>query len=147
MDKKNYFIAFKIFKFLDLRLVFYILKTAQQIESAYKSSSLLKFLNTKINKILPEKYGTETLYSYIIFCLRIRQFIGCKDTCLTRSILLCRVLRESGINAKVNFGTKKKDRISKDNWSTVGHCWVIVNDDKKNYGYPFIVQYPEGNVC
>lgn len=64
-----------------------------------------------------------------------------RDTCLTNSILLCRVLRQSGIRARVNFGVMK-DSSGSGGMNTAGHCWVTVAEEDISPPYPVIFTYP-----
>lgn len=72
---------------------------------------------------------------YVDLCMFIFRKSGFEDTCLTRSVLLCSVLRRAGIEAKVNFGTEHKDG------RFVGHCWLDYNKEEGK-GYKLLCSYP-----
>jgi len=64
---------------------------------------------------------------YVNLYLFILKRLGIRNTCLTYSILLCHMLRQFGINAKINFGAKKTDFKSRSGLNMIGHCWVSVD--------------------
>ncbi len=51
--------------------------------------------------------------------LRVGAAIGLLNSCLSRSVVLCRLLRENGVDARVAFG------LNKDGDRLAGHCWVV----------------------
>jgi Transglutaminase-like superfamily len=82
------------------------------------------------------------LKSYCSLWFTIRQRIGFKDTCFYRSALLCRILRISGIDAHIHFGTMKADDTPTSLWHTNGHCWVSCNNESIETEYSFVFKYP-----
>lgn len=76
--------------------------------------------------------------------LTLRKRVGYHDTCYFRSTVICRVLRRSGIDARLNFGTMKKEtrELCNDDWHLTGHCWVSLGDETTETVYPFVIQYP-----
>jgi len=129
-------------KYFNIKLILHILKNAEKVTSASESSSLLDLVNIQVNPNFKPKYPFILLSSNVRLCINIRRLFRCKDTCLIRSILLCRILREHGIDGKINFGTQKKENSAQPGWSTEGHCWVTVDAQEKDHGYPFTFQYP-----
>jgi hypothetical protein len=51
--------------------------------------------------------------------LRVGAALGLLNSCLSRSVVLCRLLRENGVDARVAFG------LNKDGDRLAGHCWVV----------------------
>ncbi|OQA88030.1 MAG: Bacterial membrane flanked domain protein [bacterium ADurb.Bin236] len=51
--------------------------------------------------------------------LRVGAVFGLLNSCLSRSVVLCRLLRENGVDARVAFG------LNKDDDRLAGHCWVV----------------------
>jgi hypothetical protein len=73
---------------------------------------------------------------YCQFSMRLMRLFGLRDTCLTYSVLLCRMLRRSGLDARVNFGAVKEDG------GLIGHCWVTVGDERADPSFKLIFEYP-----
>lgn len=101
-------------------------------------------LNQKVSlKRKPE--DKDKIPRYISLYFRFLGKVGFRNTCLTRSALLCYVLRKRGYNAQMNFGIKtdpEKDNIDP---SFLGHCWVsVAHDNYKELSYETISQYPKG---
>jgi hypothetical protein len=82
------------------------------------------------------------LRRYCALWLAIRNRLGFHDRCYYRSALTCRVLRQSGIDARLNFGTMKGDASAADDWHFTGHCWVSYGTEVLETAYPFVIQYP-----
>lgn len=79
----------------------------------------------------------ETVERYCQLCLRAWSAVGFKVTCLVYSLLVCRMLRESGFNAEVNFGSgKNRGRM-------IGHCWVTVGGETIESPYTIIFRTGE----
>ena len=55
-------------------------------------------------------------------CFRIGARLGARNTCLIHSVVLCRMLKQHGMNATLTLGVKKEngDRM-------IGHCWVTLD--------------------
>lgn len=116
----------------------------------------LKFIVTPREKLLtfirvPLKIHSapnrviEKIRSYVSMYLDIRRKLGVRDTCLTRSLFLCRALREKGIDARVQFGVREADaheRQTPDDEKTVGHCWVTVPGEQIRHNFPLVVTCP-----
>ena len=117
---------------------------------------LLKFIFTPREKLLtfirvPLKSHSapnriiEKIRSYVSIYLNIRRKCGVQDTCLTRSLFLCRALREKGIDARVQFGVRAADaheRQALDDEKTTGHCWVMVPGEQIPHNFPLVVTCP-----
>jgi len=56
---------------------------------------------------------------------RVGGLLGFLNTCLTRSVIRCRLMRENGIDARVVFGLDKRGD------TMAGHCWVVWKDGPK----------------
>lgn len=55
--------------------------------------------------------------------LRIGAALGYVNSCLTRSVIRCVLLRQCGVDARVAFGLNKHgERLD-------GHCWVVLPGD------------------
>ena len=134
---------FKKFRYYcDFKLHWHIFVIVLEVTIS-KYSSLLSLNYSNLDpKITNDEKHIEKIYKYVGLCLRIRRILGFRDSCFTRSILLCRLLRKSGFNAKINFGTKKADKPMQNDWSTIGHSWVTLNDEEIRTDYPFIFKYP-----
>jgi len=50
---------------------------------------------------------------------RVGGLFGLLNTCLTRSVIRCRLMRETGIDARVVFGLDRRGE------ALAGHCWVV----------------------
>ncbi len=84
-------------------------------------------------------------YDFIGRCVNayfsFRRRLGIRDTCLVRSVIQCRVLRQFGLDARLSFGAMKApDAIP--GMNTAGHCWVSVEGDGSRPPYPLIFRYP-----
>lgn len=79
----------------------------------------------------------EKITRYVGLCLRLRARFGMRNTCLTHSVLLARMLRGHGMDAKVNFGVQKNggDRLA-------GHCWVTIGQEEIQPDWMLVCRYP-----
>ena len=77
----------------------------------------------------------DKIIRYVNLCLFLRKKIGINDNCLTRSLLLCYALRQSGIDERLSFGVKRR------NGKLIGHCWMDKGLDKV-IDYQNILIYP-----
>lgn len=72
--------------------------------------------------------------------MRIGGLTGRLNTCLSRSVIRCRLMREAGIDARVIFGLNKNEDMLK------GHCWVVWEGSSgpglKDSNFDFIEVYP-----
>jgi hypothetical protein len=50
---------------------------------------------------------------------RLGGLFGLLNTCLTRSVIRCRLMREAGTDARVVFGLDRQGE------ALAGHCWVV----------------------
>ena len=137
----------KIFYYRDIKLHFYIFFASLKLPISLfpeQKKGYIHQLNQKIG--LKKKTKDKNKISrYISLYFRFLGKLGFRNTCLTRSTLLCYVLREHGYNAQMNFGIKTDpDRDNLDP-SFLGHCWVsVAHDNHKEKGYDTISQYPLG---
>lgn len=111
-----------------------------------RPGALLKFIEIDLpTKTLRKNYTPDQLYRYVCLCVGLRRRLGFKDTCLIKSLLQCRLYREAGFDARVHFGTRTADeeeRHNLDGWSTVGHCWVTLNNETIPADFPFVFTHP-----
>jgi len=131
--------------YLDFSLHWHVWRTSFKLTSM-KQGLMLKLV--KINcdtNLLARAYTISQLDRYVGICIWLRRKFGLKDTCFIKSLLQCRIFREAGFDAKINFGTRKatqEELPQLDGWSTVGHCWVTLNGQNPSYDFPFVFQYP-----
>lgn len=78
----------------------------------------------------------EKIFRYAHLILYLRKLVGFRDTCLISSLLLCNLLRQSGIGAQVNFGARKDGR------KMAGHCWVSIDNEGSPVDWQTIFKYP-----
>ena len=122
----------KLWYYRDIALLLRVFVNSFRI-SLSRSDSLISLANPKQNHY---NHSKEKMIKYVNFCSFLRRKIGLRNTCLTYSILLCRMLRSSGINARVNFASKKEEN------RMLGHCWVIVEGEKISSDFQPIFKYP-----
>lgn len=137
--------SFKKFKkYRNIRLLFYVLFTSIRI-SFLKKGQLLKFIDIDIKNKSSQQKELEYLYRYICLCTTFRRLFGIMDTCLTKSLLQCRIYRDYGIDAKINFGLRQATELEPAtlNSNITGHCWVTVDNCQVPHNFPFIFQYPK----
>lgn len=133
----------KILYYSDARLFFRISMISLMIflrTSFFSCKALIALADSKKGK--KTKVGTEKIIRYVHLFLRLRKKLGFKETCLTYSILLCRILREFGLDAKINFAGKKSETLSTDTLPISGHCWVSLNGENETGDWNLIFQYP-----
>lgn len=122
----------KLWCYRDVALLLRIFVSSLRI-SLSRSKSLLSLANPKRNQY---NYSKEKIIKYVNSYSFLRRKLGLNNTCLTYSILLCRMLRSSGIDAQVNFASKKEEN------RMLGHCWVTVGDEKIKTTEQLIFNYP-----
>ncbi len=106
---------------------------------------LLMFIRAPLKTRGASNRNIEKIRSYVSIYLNIRRKFGVQETCLTRSLLLCRALRENGIDARVQFGVRAADaheRQMLDDQKTVGHCWVTVPGERVPHNFPLLITCP-----
>jgi hypothetical protein len=79
---------------------------------------------------------------YCDFWLMVRRFMMYPDSSYYRSTLLCTVLRKSGFNAVLNFGSSSGQSYQGPNLIFCGNCWVSFENEVIDKGYASVVQYP-----
>lgn len=127
----------KLFYYRDLKLLLKIFICSLKISfiSFIKGPHLAILAMPPINTRTVKNTDRYKITRYVNFHFFIRRKFGIYYSCLMRSILLCYMLREAGIKARVDFGAKKiNGRLS-------GHCWVNENQ-KEVEGYQTIFKYP-----
>lgn len=122
----------KLGYYRDIPLLSRTFFTSFKISIASRGSQI-SLANPRQNGKKEEK---EKIVKYVNLCLYLRRRLGFKDSCLTSSLLLCSLLRQHGIDARVNFSAKKE------NEKMAGHCWVSVGDEKISSDYTPIFRFP-----
>ena len=128
-----------------MRLFFRIFSTSLELRislfPAQKKKSLFR-LNQKV--ILKRKTDKkDKIFRYVSLYSRLLGKLGFRNTCLTRSALLCLVLRKLGYDAQVNFGIPINSGKNNLDPSFQGHCWVNIAGDNFMEGeYETIHKYP-----
>lgn len=107
---------------------------------------LLRFICAPVRtRSLPDG-RIEKIQCYVSIYLNIFRMGGLRDTCLTRSFLFCRALRENGVEAFVRFGVREADARDgqlPDDGKTVGHCWVeAAGGEQIPHNFPLVVTCP-----
>ncbi len=67
---------------------------------------------------------------------------GAGASCFARSVLLCRVLRQSGIPASITFGGVQGERGEDGGREKVRHCWVEEAGEGPPEGWKPVFRYP-----
>lgn len=135
----------KILYYRDVKLLWRVFTASLKISfiSSIRRSQLLNFLVSP-KKNITKNADENRIIKYVGFCVFIRKKLGIRDTCLTYSILLCNILRRAGIDAKVNFGAKKREENGNpEDLNLIGHCWVTIGNEKKETAEKLIFCYPE----
>lgn len=111
-----------------------------------RREKLLRFIRVPIRTRGVSDGIIERIQCYVSIYSNIFRTFGFRDTCLARSFLLCRALRENGIEAFVRFGVREADACDgqmPDDWKTVGHCWVTVSGGEQiPHNFPLVVTCP-----
>jgi len=116
------------------------------------SSKFIGYYHAIPVTVLPHHKSSNPLHvnrlrHYSLLWLKLRTRFGFDDACYYRSALMCTVFRRSGIDARLNFGTKKEEVTSDIDWHFSGHCWVSYGQEKIQTAYSFLIQYPsEGSL-
>ena len=127
----------KILYYRDVKLLWRVFTASLKISfiSSIRQRQLLNFSISPKKMVLTKNADTDKIYKYVCFCLFILRKLGFRYTCFTHSILLCRMLRQAGIEASVNFGARKAGR------ELEGHCWVS-HSEATTVDYQTIFTYP-----
>ena len=127
----------KILYYKDWQLLMSVFASSLKISlvSLLGKGHLLLSSIPPLNK-LTKKQNKEKVIRYANLCLFLRKRLGIRDTCFMRSIFICSVLRQSGIDAEINFGSPKKDK------EFIGHCWVDQHREGVIIDYQIIFRYP-----
>ncbi len=75
--------------------------------------------------------------------LRLAGRPGAGASCFARSVLLCRVLRQSGVPASITFGAARGERGEDGGREKVRHCWVEAAGEGPPEGWKPVFRYPE----
>ncbi len=87
-------------------------------------------------------YMPETVVRYVEFWLYLARRLGKGTTCLPRSVLLCRVLRQSGIEARITFGATKPPGGVLTPLEKIRHCWVEEAGEGPSESWAPLLRYP-----
>ncbi len=135
----------KILYYRDVKLLWRVFTATLKISfiSSIRQRQLLNFLISPKKMVLTKNADREKITRYVNLYTFIRSKLGFKETCLTYSLLLCHVLRRAGIDAKMNFGAKKKEvKKNAEDLNLIGHCWVTINKEEIQTPYQRIFTYP-----
>ena len=135
----------KVLHYKDLRMLWTVFFTSLKISviSCIKGPHSAIISMPSVNTDMEEKYSRNEINRYVNLCVFIRRKLGICDTCLTYSILLCHMLRRAGVEAKINFGAKKREqKTNSGDLSLIGHAWVTVGEEELQLPYQKILQYP-----
>ncbi len=136
----------KILYYRDVKLLWRVFTASLKFFfiSSIRQRQLLNFSISPKKMVLTKNADTDKIYKYVCLCLFILRKLGFRHTCFTHSILLCRMLRQAGIAARVNFGAKKKEeKENAEDLNLIGHCWVTIGNEKKETAEKLIFSYPE----
>ncbi len=86
-------------------------------------------------------HDREKITRYVNFWLLLCRKLGVKNTCFPYSLLLCSVLHQSGVKARINFGVKNNNEGLGDKM-LIGHCWVTVPDEKSPEEFSLLFHKP-----
>ncbi|MBU0549689.1 MAG: lasso peptide biosynthesis B2 protein [Candidatus Omnitrophica bacterium] len=128
----------KVSYYKDWRLLLRVFVTSLRISFiclSGKAHLLLSLIPLETHKFTKNQ-DKEKIARYVYLCLFLRRILGIRDTCFMRSVLLCSILRQAGIEAGINFGSKKEDK------EFLGHCWVNQNREDMISGYQLIFRHP-----
>lgn len=87
-------------------------------------------------------YMPETVVRYVDFWFYLAERLGRGTTCLTRSVILCRVLRQCGIEARITFATTETPGGVLSPLEKVRHCWVEEAGERPPRGWAPVLRYP-----
>lgn len=134
----------KIFAYRDVGLLFKIFVISLKISfiSSVKGESAALAAIPGIKRRPLKNTNRNKINKYVAMCVFIRRKLGFSDACLMHSILLCYMLREAGVEAKINFGVKKAGPGSITGLNSIGHCWVTVGNEKVDTDQKLIFNYP-----
>ena len=80
----------------------------------------------------------EKITRYVNLCSFIRNRLGLRNSCLIHSIHLSRMLRESGLDARICFGARRSEQEG-----MIGHCWVTVGEEEMPPDWRIVFRYPD----
>ena len=134
----------KLLYYKDIGLLIKVFFTSLRISFVFSKNNLSLIIKSipAVNRQLIKQIDKDKINRYVNLCVFILRRLGFRYTCLTYSALLCNVLRQAGIEARVNFGAKKIDFTSDTGINMAGHCWVTVGNQKLITSYQYLFKYP-----
>jgi hypothetical protein len=105
----------KIFGYPDVPLLVRAMWLQQQIAHR-EGRELLKLVDVPVKD--GGRVDPERVIRYVAAACRVGGMFGYLNTCLARSVVACRILRESGMDARVVFGVRTTGELED------GHCWL-----------------------
>jgi len=135
----------KILFYSDMRLFFHIFFASLRFPASLFPAQKKIFFDRLNNKHQPsfKIVEKEKIARYVSLYFRILGKLGFRNTCLTRSAVLCYILRKYGFPAQINFGIPANQGKCILDPSFLGHCWVdIVGEDFIEEEYETVHKYP-----
>lgn len=133
----------KLIYYSDVKLLLRIFIVSAKITfSLIKKNQSPLALIPPVNKHAAGHADKNKINKYVNLCIFIRRGLGFSDACLMYSTLLCYMLREAGVEAKINFGAKKTAPGSITGLNSIGHCWVTLGAEEHNMPYELIFKHP-----
>lgn len=162
IQELHYLLQFKVIKYMIKKIMTALLKKTWYYSDLSLHSRILKGIiavewcrKSGFHNAVPEttsgnrKHGDRLCMKIQQYCslwFRIRKKFFFKDSCFFRSALQCRVLRKTGFDARLNFGTIKDTSSFDTDWHTTGHCWVSFGTETLPTEYTFVFQFPLENT-
>ena len=127
----------KVLYYSDLKLLLKVLTTSLKISfvSLLEKEHLLVKPASLPRLESAKQENKEKVIRYVNLCLFLRKKLGIRDTCFSRSLFICHMLRQAGLDARVSFGAKRAGE------RMIGHCWLN-QVSEKNIDYQVIFTYP-----
>jgi hypothetical protein len=131
--------------YMDVSLFWMIFRLFRHVFSL-RDRGLLDIIRVDVRTPVedPKREGiVQKVSHYLRVALIVRSwFFRRPCTCFMRSVLLCRLLRDLGVDARVNFGTGMDPNRAPQEWPVSGHCWVGYGPPAETADHPFIFQLP-----
>lgn len=118
----------KIYKYPNIVLIARVLRLQRKISGRNGENVFAMLEETPLAKRRGMK--KETIDRYVYAALRVGNAFGLLNTCLSRSVVRCILLRENGIPSQVAFGLRKDATGA--GGVLQGHCWLVGEEPKKS---------------